>query len=232
MEFRRFIPFYAPFSILILHFFYMFTGIIRQMGKIVAIRPENTNRIFEIVAQFPEAIRIDQSIAHNGVCLTVTDLQEMANGKVQYSVTAVQETLAKTDLGTWQVGDSLNLELCMKPNERLDGHFVQGHVDSIGKVSKIAEVGGSWLFHFSFPPQFAALMVDKGSVTISGVSLTVVKAETDHFHVTIIPYTYENTIFSQLKVGSTVNLEFDILGKYIQRLKQVEGEKWKLENQS
>lgn len=199
----------------------MFTGIIRQMGEILAIKSENNNRIFEILAHFSEKIRIDQSIAHNGVCLTVTDLQENADGKVKYAVTAVKETLDKTDLITWKVGDKVNLELCMKPNERLDGHFVQGHVDTIGKVIEITEVGGSWMFEFSFPPEFAPLLVDKGSVTISGVSLTVVKAAKDHFNVTIIPYTYQNTLFHRLKVGSSVNLEFDILGKYIQRLHQL-----------
>jgi riboflavin synthase len=199
----------------------MFTGIIRQMGEILAIKSENNNRIFEILAHFPEKIRIDQSIAHNGVCLTVTDLQENADGKVKYAVTAVKETLDKTDLITWEVGDKVNLELCMKPNERLDGHFVQGHVDTIGKVIEITEVGGSWMFEFYFSPEFAPLLVDKGSVTISGVSLTVVKAEKDHFNVTIIPYTYQNTLFHRLKVGSSVNLEFDILGKYIQRLHQL-----------
>lgn len=199
----------------------MFTGIIRQMGEILAIKAENSNRIFEILAHFPEKIRIDQSIAHNGVCLTVTDLQENADGKVKYSVTAVKETLDKTDLITWKVGDKVNLELCMKPNERLDGHFVQGHVDTVGKVIEITEVSGSWMFEFSFPPEFAPLLVDKGSVTISGVSLTVIKAEKDHFSVTIIPYTYQNTLFHRLKVGSSVNLEFDILGKYIQRLHQL-----------
>lgn len=203
----------------------MFTGIIRQMGEIVSITPQGTNRIFEIIADFSEAIRIDQSIAHNGVCLTVTDLRKMEDRKVRYWVTAVKETLDKTDLGVWEVGNWVNLELCMKPNERLDGHFVQGHVDTVGKVIAISEVGGSWIFRFSFPDEFAALLVDKGSVTISGVSLTVIEAGRSDFSVTIIPYTYEHTFFHQLKVGSSVNLEFDILGKYIQRLMSLNVEK-------
>ncbi len=202
----------------------MFTGIIRNMGKIIAISAQNTNRIFEISARFDEPIRIDQSIAHNGVCLTVTALQEMPDESVQYSVTAVKETLDKTDLGTWEVGQKVNLELCMRPNDRLDGHFVQGHVDTVGKVAEIAEVGGSWLFTFIFPQEYAALLVDKGSITISGVSLTVIKAEMDSFKVTIIPYTYENTFFHQLKIDSSVNLEFDILGKYIQRIQETRKE--------
>lgn len=199
----------------------MFTGIIRQLGTIQAIDIQAENHVFTIAANFGEEIRVDQSIAHNGVCLTVTDILSKNEYDCVYKVTAVRETLEKTNLGHWSVGQKLNLELCMRPNDRLDGHFVQGHVDTKGKAIVIEEREGSWIFEFEFSREFAALLVNKGSVTINGVSLTVVKAEITSFSVTIIPYTYEFTQFHTLKVGDYVNLEFDILGKYMLRAREV-----------
>ncbi len=166
-------------------------------------------------------IKVDQSIAHNGVCLTVTEIKEQSSDKAIYSVTAVEETLTKTNLGEWKPGRKVNTELCMRVGDRLDGHFVQGHVDAVGIVKSVEERDGSWMYHFSFAPQFAYLLVDKGSITINGVSLTVVKAGKDDFSVTIIPYTYEYTNFHELQPGDQVNLEFDILGKYIHRIMEV-----------
>lgn len=199
----------------------MFTGIIKHIGKIIAIERQTENVVFTVETHFSESIGIDQSIAHNGVCLTVTDILYQNELGVSYKVTAVRETLEKTNLGDWREEEEVNLELCMRPNDRLDGHFVQGHVDTKGKVLEIEEREGSWLFVIGFEAKYAALLVDKGSVTINGVSLTVVKAEKTQFSVTIIPFTYEHTGFKHLKVGSFVNLEFDILGKYILRMKEV-----------
>ncbi len=200
----------------------MFTGIIENMGRVVAIKEEGSNRIFEIEAPFDEAIKVDQSIAHNGVCLTVTDIMGDASGeRVHYSVTAVEETLIKTNLSDWMVDHKVNIERCLKVGDRLDGHFVQGHVDTTGKVEKVEDRDGSWNYHFSFDPQHSALLVDKGSICINGVSLTVVKSDLGTFSVTIIPYTYEHTNFHQLKAGDAVNLEFDILGKYLLKNQQI-----------
>ena len=196
----------------------MFTGIIKGLASVKEITKSGTNIHFWLEGQFEEPINIDQSIAHNGVCLTVTKIKEQSSEKAIYSVTAVEETLAKTNLGQWTTETKVNTELCMQAGARLDGHFVQGHVDAVGTVKSVEERDGSWNYHFEFDPHYAYLLVDKGSVTINGVSLTVVKAERDHFSVTIIPYTYEHTNFHQLKPGDQVNLEFDILGKYIHRI--------------
>lgn len=195
----------------------MFTGIVKFQGEIKAISAEGTNKTFVLEAPFDEQIHEDQSIAHNGVCLTVTDVQQDEK-KAHYKVTAVDETLKKTNLGKLNIGDRINLELCMQAGSRLDGHFVQGHVDGLGIVQEVKDVDGSWMYRFGFDPEFANLLVDKGSITINGVSLTVVEAGKDSFTVTIIPYTYEHTNFHKLEVGDTVNLEFDILGKYISKL--------------
>lgn len=195
----------------------MFTGIVKFQGEIKSISSEGSNKTFELEAPFDEAIHEDQSIAHNGVCLTVTGVKQ-DKSMARYKVTAVDETLKKSNLGKLSVGDRINLELCMQAGERLDGHFVQGHVDSVGIVEEIRDVDGSWMFRFSFEPRFAHLLVDKGSITINGVSLTVVEAGKDYFTVTIIPYTFEHTNFHRLKKGDQVNLEFDILGKYISKL--------------
>lgn len=196
----------------------MFTGIIEQLGEVIEIRTEGTNYIFEIHSPFPDEIKVDQSIAHNGVCLTVTDIFEQRPGYgARYSVTAVQETLEKTQMGELKTGSRVNIERCMKVGDRLDGHFVQGHVDGVGEVISVEERAGSWMYHFRFAPAYEALIVDKGSICINGVSLTVVQCLDDTFSVTIIPFTYEHTTFRDLKTGDPVNLEFDILGKYIHK---------------
>lgn len=194
----------------------MFTGIIEAQGRLLARRAEGSNLEFRISAQLDEPIRVDQSIAHNGVCLTVTEIyKNIPDLAAEYTVVAVEETLNKTNLGRLQEGDLLNLERCLKVGQRLDGHFVQGHVDTTGRVEQIAFRDGSWMFHFGFPEAFGNLLVDKGSVCVNGVSLTVVEARQDSFSVTIIPFTFEHTNFHALKVGDMVNLEFDILGKYL-----------------
>jgi riboflavin synthase len=194
----------------------MFTGIVEELAKVEAVKEEGTNRIFEISARFDEPIRVDQSIAHNGACLTVTEIFEQAvDQQVRYSVTAVEETLLKTDLGKWKPGSLVNLERCLRVGDRLDGHFVQGHVDAVGTVVSVENRDGSWNYEFSFDPQFSGLLVDKGSICVNGVSLTVVKSWEGGFTVTIIPFTYEQTTFQTLQEGDLVNLEFDILGKYL-----------------
>ncbi|MBX7240767.1 MAG: riboflavin synthase [Bacteroidia bacterium] len=203
----------------------MFTGIIGQMASIEAIRKEGENIVFVFESAFPAPIKVDQSIAHNGVCLTVTRVIVQTPEAVIYEVVAVEETLSKTDLKFWKNGQYVNTELCMKAGDRLDGHFVQGHVDTTGIVSEITERDGSWLFHFQFDRKFAHLLVDRGSVTVNGVSLTVVDAGDTEFTVTIIPYTFENTVFRFLEKGDTVNLEFDILGKYMHRFYQLNPER-------
>ncbi len=194
----------------------MFTGIIEELGRIQSVRENGTNRIFEIAAKFDEPIKVDQSIAHNGVCLTVTDIYEQTvDEEVRYSVTAVEETLAKTNLGRWRAGTLVNLERCLKVGDRLDGHFVQGHVDTVGTVQEVDNRDGSWNYTFQFDAQFSGLLVDKGSICVNGVSLTVVRSWEGGFSVTIIPFTYEHTSFQSLQTGDLVNLEFDILGKYL-----------------
>jgi len=201
----------------------MFTGIIESVGKVVSIRDEGTNRTFRFrVALDEEPIKVDQSIAHNGVCLTVTKVFEDAEGNKEYEMDAVQETLEKTSLDELNVGDPINVERCLKAGQRLDGHFVQGHVDTVGRVTEIETRDGSWMYRFAFPDRYASLLVDKGSITINGVSLTVVDAGRDSFSVTIIPYTFDHTNFHHLKVGDAVNLEFDVLGKYILRMQDLQ----------
>jgi len=202
----------------------MFTGIIEFMGKITHLKTEGTNRIFRVEAPIDEPIRVDQSIAHNGACLTVTEVyQNYPESPIQYSVTAVEETLKKTNLGELKTGDRLNIERSMKIGHRLDGHFVQGHVDDIGEVLSVEERGGSWNYTFGFDTIHAPLIVPKGSICVNGVSLTVVDCTQENFSVTIIPFTYEYTNFHVLKVGDHVNLEFDILGKYLLRSKALYG---------
>jgi riboflavin synthase len=189
----------------------MFTGIIETQGKLEAIRHEGTNVHFTLSSSFTDELRIDQSVAHDGCCLTVVDIQ----GK-SYTVTAIQETLNKTNLGHWNVGHSVNLERCMGAGGRFDGHIVQGHVDTTAECISINDLNGSWEYTFSYIGD--QLTVEKGSITINGVSLTVVNSQANQFSVCIIPYTYEHTNFNELKVGSTVNLEFDIIGKYVARI--------------
>ena len=194
----------------------MFTGIIEAVGIIDSIREEGTNRIFHIRAALDGTIKVDQSIAHNGCCLTVTEVFENPEqGEKHYSVTMVEETLIKTNLGDLTEKAPINIERCLRVGDRLDGHFVQGHVDGTGKVTRIANRDGSWLIDFSFDPKFSHLIVEKGSICVNGVSLTAFNAGEGTFSVTIIPFTWEHTQFHALKEGDTVNLEYDILGKYI-----------------
>ncbi|HLV42036.1 MAG TPA: riboflavin synthase [Brumimicrobium sp.] len=189
----------------------MFTGIIEGLGEIKEIKHEGSNIHFTLSSAFTNELKVDQSLAHNGVCLTVVN----TDGD-QYTVTAIDETLKKTDLSEWKVNDKVNLERCMPANGRFDGHIVQGHVDTIAICEDIIEKDGSWEFRFRYESQ--DITVEKGSITINGASLTVVDSKDQSFSVHIIPYTYENTIFHQLKIGDKVNLEFDIIGKYISKI--------------
>ncbi|UCS92812.1 riboflavin synthase [Echinicola marina] len=191
----------------------MFTGIVETMGEIKEITQEGTNIHFDISSAITGELKIDQSVAHNGVCLTVVKVE----GE-NYRVTAIDETLQKTSLGEWEVGKKVNLERCMPANGRFDGHIVQGHVDQVGFVQHISSKDGSWLFDFSFDDTKGNVTVEKGSITINGTSLTCFNSGPGRFSVAIIPYTFEHTNFHQLKVGDKVNLEFDIVGKYIQRM--------------
>jgi riboflavin synthase len=195
----------------------MFTGIIETMGTIARIERSGSNVDFWVESNITSQLKIDQSVAHNGVCLTVVAINEN-----QYRVTAVAETLAKTNLGHWQEGQRVNIERSLKVGDRLDGHFVQGHVDATAVCVHKETLEGSWLFRFRFPKEFAALIIEKGSVCLNGVSLTVFNAGTDEFTVTIIPYTYEHTNFHAIAAGTVVNIEFDVLGKYLLRHKQLE----------
>tara|TARA_B100000508_G_scaffold141097_1_gene147122 strand:- start:232779 stop:233360 length:582 start_codon:yes stop_codon:yes gene_type:complete len=189
----------------------MFTGIIETLGKIEKIEKEGTNVHYTLSCSFLNELKIDQSVAHNGICLTVVDID-----KDTYTVTAIQETLEKTSMRDWKTGDLVNLERCMPANGRFDGHIVQGHVDTVGKCTQIENRDGSWIFRFSYDS--SDVTVEKGSITVNGTSLTVVDSAEDSFSVHIIPYTYEHTVFKNLQVGSSVNLEFDIVGKYVARL--------------
>lgn len=189
----------------------MFTGIIEQLGVVSAIQYEGTNVHFTIDAAFTHELKIDQSVAHNGCCLTVIDIQGST-----YTVTAIYETLQKTNLGSWNVGTKVNLERCMLMNGRLDGHIVQGHVDTTAVCAAIEDQEGSWKFTFSYSAD--QVIVEKGSITVNGTSLTVVDSLPNEFSVCIIPYTYEHTNFHTLRTGDSVNLEFDIIGKYVARL--------------
>ncbi len=189
----------------------MFTGIIEQMGEVISIEKEQGNIHFSIDAPFTAELKVDQSVAHNGVCLTVVSISERS-----YVVTAIQETLDKTNLGSWKNGTKVNLERCMPMNGRLDGHIVQGHVDTTAVCTAIEDQSGSWKFTFAY--QTNQVTVEKGSITINGVSLTVVDSADHSFSVCIIPYTFEHTNFHQLTVGDEVNLEFDIIGKYVAKL--------------
>lgn len=194
----------------------MFTGIIESLGVVNEIVKEGGNYHFTFASSISDELKIDQSISHNGTCLTVV---EQAPGK--HTVTAIEETINKTNLGKLELGTVVNLERAMLANARIDGHWVQGHVDGTGTCLAIKEVGGSWYFTFQYQPSPEHMLVDKGSICINGVSLTVVDPVEDHFSVAIIPYTFENTVFSKLKIGDTVNLEFDIFGKYIAKYMKV-----------
>lgn len=195
----------------------MFTGIITHTAVITRIKHSGSNLDIWMQAEaaFVAQLRVDQSVAHNGVCLTVAEINHN-----QYRVTAVAETLQKTTLGNWQKGQVINLELALRVGDRLDGHFVQGHVDGVGTLHTITPQEGSFLLKFKIPEQFAPLLIEKGSICINGVSLTCFDVGDKHFSVAIIPYTWQHTSFHNLKEGDTVNLEFDVLGKYFQRWQQ------------
>ena len=188
----------------------MFSGIVEALGKIVNIEKERENIHFSLSAPFVGELQIDQSISHNGVCLTVVEKEQNT-----YTVTAIQETLIKSSLGYLQVGAKVNLERSMLMNGRLDGHIVQGHVDQTAQCIAIEEADGSWYYTFRYEQQGDNITIEKGSITVDGVSLTVVNSQADRFSVAIIPYTYENTVFHTYKEGSVVNLEFDVIGKYV-----------------
>ena len=191
----------------------MFTGIIEEIGSVKAISREAGNIHFTIAAKMTKELKVDQSVAHNGCCLTVVAIDEEC-----YQVTAIQETLDKTNLNHWEIGTEVNLERCLVMNGRLDGHIVQGHVDTVATCTHYEEQNGSWKYTFQYKDEH--LTVEKGSITINGTSLTVVDSQEKGFSVCIIPYTFENTNFKNLKTGDIVNLEFDIIGKYVAKWMQ------------
>lgn len=190
----------------------MFTGIVESLGVIKEIATSGTNKTFWIESPLSSSFKIDQSIAHNGVCLTVEDVKESL-----HRVTAVEETLSKTELNQWEIGSHVNIERSLLPTNRLDGHFVQGHVDSTGTCTKIKDKQGSYEFEFEFPKKFAELVIEKGSVCVNGISLTAFDVKKHSFRVAIIPFTFEHTNLQFVKEGDLVNLEFDMIGKYILR---------------
>ena len=194
----------------------MFTGIVETIGIIKDIDKDQENLHLTIESKITNELKIDQSVAHNGICLTVVGIKEN-----QYTVTAIKETIEKTTIGNWKKNDSVNLERAMILGSRLDGHIVQGHVDQIGVCKEIKEADGSWYFTFEYDKDLSNVTIEKGSITINGTSLTVVNSKLNEFSVAIIPYTYENTIFSTLKIGDAVNLEFDVIGKYVKRLAEL-----------
>ena len=191
----------------------MFTGIIETIGKIEDIIQENENLHFFVSSEISAELKIDQSVAHNGICLTVVAIENNV-----YKVTAIKETIDKTTIGNWGKGDLINLERAMKLGDRLDGHIVQGHVDQTGVCKAIIDANGSKYFTFEYNAKPRNITIEKGSITVNGVSLTVVDSKENEFSVAIIPYTFENTNFKSIKVGSGVNLEFDVIGKYVNRL--------------
>ena len=191
----------------------MFTGIIETLGIIRDLKNEKDNLHITVSSDITSELKIDQSIAHNGVCLTVVAINDN-----EYTVTAIKETILKTTLGSWQVGDLLNIERAMKLGDRLDGHIVQGHVDQTGICKLIEEANGSWYFTFEYNKELNNITIEKGSITVNGVSLTVVNSNFTEFSVAIIPYTYQSTNFKNFKIGTEINLEFDVVGKYVARL--------------
>lgn len=191
----------------------MFTGIIEALGRVTAIREENTNKHFTLTSPFTHELKVDQSVAHNGVCLTVVSI----SGD-EYTVTAIDETLQKTNLNHLKPGDAVNLERCMVANGRFDGHVVQGHVDQTAVCESVIDENGSWVFTFKYDAGSGNVTVEKGSICVNGISLTVFNSKENSFSVAIIPYTYEHTNLHAVKAGDIVNLEFDIIGKYVARL--------------
>ena len=194
----------------------MFTGIIETIGILKDIQQDQENLHLTIESEITNELKIDQSVAHNGICLTVISIQDK-----QYKVTAIKETIEKTTIGNWKKNDSLNIERAMILGSRLDGHIVQGHVDQIGYCKEIREADGSWYFTFEYDSGLNNITIEKGSITVNGTSLTVVNSKLNEFSVAIIPYTYENTVFSKIKIGESVNLEFDVIGKYVKRITEL-----------
>jgi riboflavin synthase len=191
----------------------MFSGIVEEAGKVVALKKEKENLHITLECSFVNELKIDQSVSHNGVCLTVVDIKNKT-----YTVTAIQETLIKSNLGLLEIGSEVNLERSMKPDSLLDGHIVQGHVDQTAICTKVEEADGSWYYTFKYDPSQGNITVEKGSISVNGVSLTVVNSQDESFQVAIIPFTYQITNFHDIKVGTVVNLEFDIIGKYITKI--------------
>ncbi len=191
----------------------MFTGIIETLGTLVEVKKDQENLHLTVQSALTPELKIDQSVAHNGVCLTVVSKTDST-----YTVTAIQETCLKTNIESWAVGDAINLERAMLLGARLDGHIVQGHVDQTGICTEIKEAEGSWYFSFEYDSSLQNITIEKGSITVNGVSLTVVNSKENAFSVAIIPYTYANTNFHTFQVGTKVNLEFDVIGKYVSRL--------------
>jgi riboflavin synthase len=196
----------------------MFTGIIETIGIISDIKKDQGNVHLTIQTNITNELKIDQSVSHNGVCLTVIEIFDN-----KHVVTAIQETINKTTLGLWQIGDKVNIERAMKLGDRLDGHIVQGHVDQTAVCTSIQEKSGSWEFTFEYDTALNNITIEKGSITVNGTSLTVVNSAKNSFSVAIIPYTYENTIFHTFEIGTKVNLEFDVVGKYIARMYELRG---------
>jgi riboflavin synthase len=194
----------------------MFTGIIESMGQITAISVNGTNKTFWIASPLSHEFKVDQSVSHNGVCLTVEEIKDN-----HHRVTAIAETLQKSNLDHWQTGDLVNIERCMLMNGRLDGHIVQGHVDTTATCISRRELEGSWEYRFRFPERFAALIIEKGSISMNGTSLTIFNIGLNEFTVAIIPYTYEHTSIKNVFEGTVVNLEFDMVGKYLNRMATV-----------
>jgi riboflavin synthase len=199
----------------------MFTGIIETVGTVSSLKKERDNLQMIIQSELSDELKIDQSVSHNGICLTV-----VAIGSGTHTVTAITETLNKTNLGKLKEGDLVNLERCMQINGRLDGHIVQGHVDQTGICTELIEKNGSWEYTISYDPAVGNITVEKGSICVNGISLTVVNSREDSFSVAIIPYTYEHTNMKSLRIGDTVNLEFDIIGKYVARLTLQKDGRW------
>ena len=191
----------------------MFSGIVEETGIVKKIRKEGENVHFSLSCSFVKELKVDQSLSHNGVCLTVVDVTDDS-----YTVTAIQETLTKSNLGLLKVGEKVNLERSMKPDSLLDGHIVQGHVDQTAVCTKVEEADGSWYYTFEYEAQNDNVTVEKGSVSVNGVSLTVVNSKDNSFQVAIIPFTHEITNFHTIKEGTIVNIEFDIIGKYITKI--------------
>ena len=195
----------------------MFTGIIEALGRVESIINNGTNKTFWISSPLSNELKVDQSVAHSGVCLTV---EELKDGK--HRVTAIEETLKKTNIGGWQQGTFVNIERCLAMNGRLDGHIVQGHVDATATCIQKLDINGSWEYRFRFPEEFGALVIEKGSISLNGTSLTIFNVSQNEFTVAIIPYTYNHTNIGQVEKGSTVNVEFDMIGKYVNRLQMLE----------